>query len=117
MGVNEVIESQDRNQKFSLCDNAVIVNCTRMKSNATTVLTGLLEPLGRCLTPASAREILSLHSDDQLRRRAEELADKSDEGQMTPEERAEYRLLVEVGDCVALLQARARQFLADHQEN
>lgn len=84
------------------------------KANAVTLLGGLLEPLGRCLTSDSAREILALQADEPSVRRVEELASKSDHGVITPEERGEYQLFVEVGDLVALLQARARRYLAQH---
>lgn len=86
----------------------------RMKGTATGLLGRLMEPLGRCLTPTSAREILSLRADEAATRRIEELASKCDAGTLTPEERAEYRLFVEVGDLVALLQAKARRYLAEH---
>jgi hypothetical protein len=36
------------------------------------------------------------------------------DGALTPEERAEYQLFVEVGDLVALLQTKARRYLAEH---
>jgi len=72
-----------------------------------------MEPLGRCLTPASAREILSLRADEAASLRVENLASKCDAGTLTPEERAEYYLFVEVGDLVALLQAKARRYLSE----
>ena len=86
-----------------------------MKSKATAsgLLSTLIEPLGRCLTPASAREIMALRADETARRRIEELADKCDQGQLTPAEQAEYQLFVEVGDLVAILQAKARRYLAE----
>lgn len=84
------------------------------KGTTATLLGGVMEPLGRCLTAASAREILSLRADDSARSRVEELAGRCASGTLTPEERAEYHLCVEVGDWVALLQAKARRFLADH---
>ena len=71
-----------------------------------------MEPLGRCLTPDSAREILSVRADETTQNRVEELAAKCDEGKLTPDEHAEYQLFVEVGDLVALLQAKARSYLA-----
>lgn len=74
----------------------------------------VISPLGRCLTPQSAKEILSLRADELSGRRLESLAGKCDAGTLTPEERAEYQLFVEVGDLVALLQAKARRYLADH---
>jgi hypothetical protein len=83
------------------------------KENAATLFGGLIEPLGRCLTPQSAREIVALRPSEPLERRIGELAERSDTGQFTPEERAEYQLFVEVGDMIALMQARARRFLTE----
>jgi hypothetical protein len=74
----------------------------------------VIAPIGRCLTPASAKEILALRADKKAKRRIENLASKCDEGTLTPEERAEYQLFVEVGDFVALLQAKARRYLSEH---
>lgn len=86
----------------------------RTKTTATTLLGRVMAPIGRCLTPASAKEILSLRADKAAARRLEALAAKCDRGTLTAEERAEYRLFVEVGDLVALLQAKARRYLTDH---
>jgi hypothetical protein len=87
----------------------------RMKTSATKLLGRVIEPLGRCLTPAAAKEILSLHSGQVARRRIQKLAAKCDAGALTPEERAEYTLFVEVGDLVALLQAKARRYLTERR--
>ena len=84
------------------------------KGAAAAILGRVMEPLGRCLTPASAREILDLSADEIVTRRVEELASKGNNGTLTPEERAEYRLFVEVGDLVALLKAKARRYLTEH---
>ena len=81
---------------------------------ATELLGRVIAPLGRCLTPVAANEILSLRADAAARQRIEELAAKSDADTLTPEERAEYQLFVEVGDLVALLQAKARRYLSEH---
>jgi len=81
---------------------------------ATELLGRVIAPLGRCLTPVAAREILALHADEPACRRIEELAAKCDSETLTPEERAEYQLFVEVGDLVALLQAKARRYLSEH---
>ena len=86
----------------------------RTKASASTLLGRAIAPIGRCLTPAAARQILSLRADKRTRRRLEQLAAKSDRGTLSPEERAEYQLFVEVGDLVALLQAKARRYLAGH---
>jgi hypothetical protein len=81
---------------------------------ATELLGRVIAPLGRCLTPVAAKEILALHADEPARLRVEELAAKCDAGTLTPEERAEYRLFVDVGDLVALLQAKARRYQSEH---
>jgi hypothetical protein len=73
----------------------------------------VIDPIGRCLTPASAKEILGMRADKAARRRVEQLANKCDRGTLTPEERAEYQLFIEVGDFVALLQAKARRYLSE----
>ena len=86
----------------------------RTKATATTVLGRVIAPLGRCLTPAAAKQIISLRADKRAKRRLEQLAAKCDRGTLTPEERAESQLFVEVGDLVALLQAKARRYLAEH---
>ena len=85
----------------------------KSKATASRLLSTLIEPLGRCLTPASSREIMALRADETARRRIEELAEKCDQGQLTPAEQAEYQLFVEVGDLVAILQAKARRYLAE----
>ncbi|MCW5551596.1 MAG: hypothetical protein KIS67_05440 [Verrucomicrobiae bacterium] len=84
------------------------------KASAMGLLGQVIEPLGRCLTPAAAKEIVSLRADEPAARRIEELAAKSDAGALSPEEKAEYQFFVEVGDFIALLQAKARRYLAEH---
>jgi len=86
----------------------------RTHSAATTLLGKVIAPLGRHLTPAAAKEILSLQADERARRRIEKLAAKCNAGKLTTEERVEYQLFVEVGDLVAILQAKARRFLAEN---
>src|SRR5436190_15571309 len=83
----------------------------RTKDAPTGLLRRVIEPLGRCMTPASARQILALRADRTASRRIEKLASKRDAGTLTPEERAEYQLFVEVGDLVAVLHAKAHRYL------
>lgn len=64
------------------------------------------------MTPQSARQILKLKGGVAANRRLHALASKSEAGTLTPEERAQYELFVEVGDIVAVLQAKARVYLA-----
>jgi hypothetical protein len=72
------------------------------------LLDRLLEPLSRCIRGEGERELLGLRADKALQARIDELADKCDEGLLTPEERAEYETYVRFGNFVAILQAKAR---------
>ena len=80
----------------------------------TTVLDRLLEPLGRCLTVQSARKLVNLRADPVAQARIEELAEKCNEGQLSPKEQVEYELYVSTGTFIATLQAKARALLAEH---
>lgn len=75
----------------------------------TDVLNRLLDPLARCLTPEAARRLLNLRADPAVQARIDELADRSNEGQLTSAERAEYETYVRFIDFVSLLQAKARR--------
>ncbi len=68
----------------------------------------LLEPLSRCIRGEGEKELLSLRADAALQARIDELADKCDEGLLTPEERADYETYVRFGNFVAILQAKTR---------
>jgi hypothetical protein len=72
------------------------------------VLDRLLDPFGRALTPDAARRLSELRSDPAAQQRMDELADRCNEGLLTPEERAEYEAYVAAGALIAVLQAKAR---------
>lgn len=71
----------------------------------------LLEPLVECLTPEAARRIVDFRVDAQTQQRLDEWAEKSNEGQLTPGEKQEYRSFVAALDFVGVMQAKARQSL------
>ena len=77
------------------------------------VLERLLDPITRCLTPESARALVALRADAVAQARIAELAGKCNEGQLGPEERREYETYVQVGNLVAILQAKARLLLRE----
>lgn len=54
------------------------------------------------------QELLNLRADAALQARIDELADRCDEGTLTPEERGEYETYVRFGSFIAILQAKAR---------
>lgn len=80
----------------------------------TAVLTRLLAPLGRCLTPDVAKALVNLRADPSVQARLEELADKNTEGALTPEEYDEYETSVRAIEFIAVLQAKAHAMLARH---
>jgi hypothetical protein len=80
-------------------------------ATATDYLSSYLEPLAEELTPQQARKILSIKPTAALIEHVEKLADKANEGRLTPEERAEYEYYVNVDDAIGFLKAKARQVL------
>ncbi len=75
---------------------------------ATRVLDRLLDPVGRCLSPRAARELAGLRADEETQAHIRQLAEKCNEGRLTPEERTEYEAYVMAANVVAILQAKAR---------
>lgn len=73
----------------------------------------LISPLGECLTPESARRLLSLKADRKLQKRVEVLSEGQRSGKLSPEEQAEYSRYVSYSTFVAILKSKARQRLAD----
>ena len=81
-----------------------------MKRNTAT-LDRLVEPVVRTLTPEVARAIVELRADPELQARMDELAEKCNEGKLTPDERDEYETNIRFGNFIAIIQAKARRLL------
>ncbi len=89
-------------------------NVTLMTHTAgATVLDRLLEPVGRSITPELAREIVALRVDPALQDQIDNLAEKCNEGVLSPEERAEYEQIVGAIHLIGILQKKARRILAN----
>ena len=80
-------------------------------TNNAPVLDRLVTPLSECLTPESARRVLSLQADATLQARVDDLADRHNKGLLTPDELAEYSTYVNFGTFVSILKSKARQLL------
>jgi hypothetical protein len=76
----------------------------------------LLEPLALRLTPAAARALVNFRADSETQARIAELAEKCNEGQLTPQERQEYEAFVRAIDLIAILQSKARRLLARNRK-
>ena len=76
------------------------------------VLDEMLEPVSRCFGLETARALARFRVNEHTEARVEELAEKCNEGQLTPEERAEYEAYVQASTLIGILQAKARRVLA-----
>ena len=85
-----------------------------MSDSGIAVLDELLEPVTRAFSRDVAQALLNVRTSGSAQARIAELADKCNEGLLTPDERAEYESYVQAADLISLLQAKARLWLASH---
>ena len=85
-------------------------------SSETTAFDRAVRPLLQIVLPEKAQAIIGFHADPELQERIDELAEKSNEGQLTEIERAEYAGYVRANKFVAILQQHARR-LIESQSN
>jgi hypothetical protein len=75
------------------------------------VIDRVLDPLMDCFTPEVARNVVNLRADTETQARLGDLAQKANDGQLTPQEEAIYDRFLEAFHFVTILQAKAREFL------
>jgi hypothetical protein len=68
----------------------------------------LIEEMARCLPPESVAALANFKVSDATLARLDALATKANEGQLTPEEAADYRAYIEMSDLLAILRLRAQ---------
>lgn len=78
---------------------------------STNILDRILDPNGRCLTPEGARLLVDLKIDPEVQALVDELAEKSNEGTLTEQERRDYRVYVDAAMAMSILKAKARRLL------
>ena len=71
----------------------------------------LVESFAQIFTPERARLILDLRAGDSEQARVDELARKANQGELTPDEAAEYDGYIRFGTRIGILQAKARDYL------
>lgn len=71
----------------------------------------VLDPFASSLNPEAARSILERKIDPEIQARVAVLAERANEGQLTPEERDEYLSHVKAADMLAIFKAKARRYL------
>jgi hypothetical protein len=79
------------------------------------ILRRLFEPEKADLSPEVAGYLLSVDFSAADRERMEALAEKSQAGELLPEEREELDDYVRIGHLLALVQSKARKSLAQHR--
>jgi len=76
------------------------------------LLQRVLEPVCSSLNEEAAQKLLHLKADRKTQARVAKLAEKCNEGELTPEERHEYEMYIMANHFIAILQAKARILLA-----
>lgn len=71
----------------------------------------LLRPLRRELNAELAAALLRMQADEELQSRYDELAERNNEGRLTPEEHKELSSIVRANQLLSVLKAEARAFL------
>ena len=75
-----------------------------------------LQPVTEAFTPELARVIVDLRADDELQAEIDVLRQKANMGTLSPDEEAAYKDFVEAVDVIAIIQSKARRFLASHPQ-
>jgi len=78
----------------------------------TNALARLLRPLSNGLTTELASALIGLQADEPTQARYDELAERSNQGQLTPEERVELDSLVRANTLLGILKAEAQLLLS-----
>jgi len=77
------------------------------------LLDELFDPLGRCLTPEVAKQVVRLRASPGLDARIQELGRKCAEGRLTPEEQADYETIAHFIKFLSVFPSKARTVLKD----
>ena len=72
------------------------------------------DPLLRLFTSEQIRQLADFNAPEDLESRIETLAEKANEGELQPDERAEYEGDVRANHFIAVFQAKARRYLTAH---
>ena len=79
------------------------------------LLDSLMSPVTNCLDAPSLRALADLRATPQAAERMERLAERANEGQLTPEEHSEYESCVMFANFLGILQSKARRKLEPAQ--
>jgi hypothetical protein len=88
-----------------------------MAMSTTDLLEQMLDPVVDCLTPEAARTVVSLRAPAEMQARLDQLADRANEGLLTPSESADYEKFRATFHVLTLFQSKARQLLSAQQSS
>ena len=71
----------------------------------------MLDPLIRCLDAESVKRVSELSVDPMVQVRVDLLAERANEGLLTPEERAEYLAYINADEFIEILKMKAKRYL------
>jgi hypothetical protein len=74
----------------------------------------LLGPLGESFSVEFARKLAELRAAPEVQQRIDSLAEKANEGALTPDGQSDYKSLIDTSTVLAIMQLKGRQFLAQH---
>jgi hypothetical protein len=72
---------------------------------------GLWESLIRCLDAESARRLLEFRISDSIQQRVNVLAERANEGILTPNEQSEYDAVINASNLITILKLKAQRAL------
>jgi len=83
-----------------------------LRSMSTTALDGLLDPLASSRDPSALRQIIEFRISSEVQARVDYLAKRANNGELTPDEDAEYEALIDGADLITILKLKAQRVLA-----
>ena len=84
------------------------------QAHAVETLDGLLDPFSRCLDDESARCVADFQIDPSVQAKVDALAERANDGMLTPEERSEYEAFINTAHVITILKLKARRHLASN---
>ncbi len=94
-----------------LGDTIVFMKTTASPIHAANFMNRVLDPLAESLNREAAESILTLSIDPEIQACVQVLAERANEGELTPEERDEYLSYVEAADMLAIFKLKAKRNL------
>ena len=77
----------------------------------TSVLSDLLDTLVRCLDAESARRLVNFRVSEKAQKRVSYLAERANEGLLTPAEASEYDAFISASNMISILKLKAQRAL------